>query len=206
ETLFTVWSNVFEGGRLAEGETLLVHGGASGIGTTAIQLAAALGHRVYATAGSDERVQAILGLGAAQAFNYRTQDFVEEVLKATGSRGVDVILDMVAGDYIRRNLKALADDGRCVMIAMLGGAKAEINAWELMGRRLTLTGSTLRPRSDEYKAGLAVQLRRHVWPLLESGRIAPVVHAVFPLENAAQAHRLMDSGAHIGKIILTATA
>ncbi|TCU98928.1 NADPH2:quinone reductase [Paracandidimonas soli] len=206
ETLFTVWSNVFERGRLAEGETLLVHGGASGIGTTAIQLAAALGHRVYATAGSDERVQAILGLGAAQAFNYRTQDFVEEVLKATGSRGVDVILDMVAGDYIRRNLKALADDGRCVMIAMLGGAKAEINAWELMRRRLTLTGSTLRPRSDEYKAGLAVQLRRHVWPLLESGRIAPVVHAVFPLENAAQAHRLMDSGAHIGKIILTATA
>lgn len=206
ETLFTVWSNVFERGRLAEGETLLVHGGASGIGTTAIQLAAALGHRVYATAGSDERVQAILGLGAAQAFNYRTQDFVEEVLKATDSRGVDVILDMVAGDYIRRNLKALADDGRCVMIAMLGGAKAEINAWELMRRRLTLTGSTLRPRSDEYKAGLAVQLRRHVWPLLESGRIAPVVHAVFPLENAAQAHRLMDSGAHIGKIILTATA
>ena len=206
ETLFTVWSNVFDRGRLGAGESLLVHGGASGIGTTAVQLAAALGHRVYATAGSDERVQAILRLGATQAFNYRTQDFVEEVLKATDKRGVDVILDMVAGDYVGRNLKVLADDGRCVMIAMLGGAKAEINAWEMMRRRLTLSGSTLRPRTDEYKAGLAVELRRRVWPLLESGRMAPVVHATFPLENADQAHTMLDSGVHIGKIILTVAA
>ena len=206
ETLFTVWNNVFDRGQLADDDTLLVHGGASGIGTTAIQLAAALGHRVYATVGSDERAQAVLKLGATQVFNYRTQDFVEEVLQATNNRGVDVILDMVAGEYVRRNLKALADDGRCVMIATLGGAKAEINAWELLSRRLTLTGSTLRPRSDAYKAKLAAALKQKVWPLLESGRMAPVVHAVFPLENVVQAHQLLDSGAHIGKIILTINA
>jgi len=203
ETYFTVWTNVFDRGRLAPGETLLVHGGASGIGTTAIQLAAARGHKVYATAGSDERVQAVEKLGAVQGINYRTQDFVEEILRATDRRGVDVILDMVAGDYVGRNLKCLADEGRAVIIALLGGAKATIDAGQILRRRLTVTGSTLRPRPVEFKAGIARSLREHVWPLLEQGKIKPVVHSTFPLERACDAHAVMDAGEQIGKIILT---
>ncbi len=201
ETFFTVWSNVFERGALTHGETLLVHGGASGIGTTAIQLAVALGNTVYATAGSDERVEAINRLGGI-GINYKTQAY-EEVIKAkTGGRGVDVILDMVAGDYIDRDLKCLADDGRIVIIALLGGAKATINCGEILRRRLTVTGSTLRPRPVAFKAALARALRERVWPLLESGQIRPVVHATFPLEQADRAHAMMEAGEQVGKIIL----
>ncbi|MEI2418423.1 NAD(P)H-quinone oxidoreductase [Orrella sp. JC864] len=203
ETYFTVWSNVFDRGRLAQGETLLVHGGASGIGTTAVQLARALGHPVYATVGSDERARAVEALGATLGINYKTQDFVEEVKRATDGRGVDVILDMVAGDYIERDVKCLADDGRIVIIAVLGGIKSGFDAGQVLRRRLTITGSTLRARPVEFKAGIARALHEHVWPLLEQGRIKPVVHATFPLEQASQAHALMDSGAHIGKIVLT---
>lgn len=203
ETYFTVWSNVFDRGALAEGETLLVHGGASGIGTTAILLATALGHRVIATAGSDERVQAIRGLGAAHGINYRTQNFVDEVRAFTEGRGVDVILDMVAGDYTPRNIDCLADDGRIVIIALLGGVKGQVDCGQILRRRLTITGSTLRARPVAFKAGIAQSLRERVWPLLEAGTIRPVIHATFPLRDASQAHAMMDAGEQIGKIVLT---
>src|SRR5690606_11889158 len=202
ETFFTVWSNVFERGQLSAGETLLVHGGASGIGTTAIQLAVALGHKVYATAGSDERVQAINRLGGI-GINYKTQVYEEVIKGKTEGRGVDVILDMVAGDYINRDLACLADDGRIVIIAMLGGSKATIDCNQLMRRRLSVTGSTLRPRPVEFKARIAQSLQEHVWPLLESGKIRPVIHATFPLAKACDAHAMMDAGEQIGKIVLT---
>ena len=203
ETCFTVWSNVFDRGALQEGETLLVHGGASGIGTTAIQLARAMGNTVYATVGSDERARAVEALGAARGINYRTQDFVQAVRDATGGAGVDVILDMVAGDYINRNMKCLADDGRIVVIAVLGGVRAEIDCGQILSRRLTLTGSTLRPRPVAFKGAIARALRQRVWPLLERGAIKPIVHATFPLEQAAAAHAMMEAGENIGKIILT---
>lgn len=202
ETYFTVWTNVFDRGRLAAGESLLVHGGASGIGTTAIQIAKAFGNTVYATAGSDERVKAIEELGADKGINYRTQDFVEEIKTLTDGRGVDVILDMVAGDYVARNIDCLADDGRAVLIALLGGNKATIPCAEILRRRLTLTGSTLRPRPVEFKAAIAKQLREKVWPLLEAGKIKPVVHATFPLGDASKAHAMMEAGEQIGKLIL----
>ena len=204
ETYFTVWSNVFDRGGLSAGETLLVHGGASGIGTTAIALARAFGHTVYATAGSPERVQAIEALGCTRGINYRTQDFVEEIHTLTDGRGVDVILDMVAGDYLERNIKALADDGRIVIIAQLGGVKGTLNCAQLMVRRLTVTGSTLRSRPVAFKAGIARTLRERVWPLLESGTIRPSIHATFPLADAARAHAMMDAGEQIGKIVLLA--
>ena len=203
ETCFTVWSNVFDRARLAPGETLLVQGGASGIGTTAVQVAHALGHRVFATAGSDNKCRTVADLGAERAINYRTEDFVSVVRDATGGRGVDVVLDMVAGDYVQRELKAVADDGRIVLIAFLGGARAQIDAGELMRRRITLTGSTLRPRPVAFKAAIARSLEAKVWPLLADGRMRPLIHARFPLEQAAAAHALMESGAHTGKIVLT---
>ncbi len=202
ETFFTVWTNVFERGRLQAGETFLVHGGSSGIGTTAIQLAAVRGARVLATAGSEEKCAACRALGAEVAVNYRSEDFVEAARAATAGRGVDVILDMVGGDYIARNVRALAVEGRLVMIAFLGGAKAELNFAQVMTRRLTLTGSTLRPQSVEAKARIAAVLEREVWPLIASGRIAPVMDQSFALEDAAQAHSRMESSAHIGKIVL----
>lgn len=206
ENYFTVWSNVFDRGRLGTGaggkpESLLVQGGSSGIGVTAIQLAHALGHRVFATAGNAEKCAACEKLGA-HAINYREQDFVEEVTKHTDGRGVDVILDMVAGDYIPRELELLAEDGRLVLIATLGGKLAEINAMQIMLRRLTLTGSTLRARPVAFKAALARQLHERVWPLLESGKTKPVIHQVFPAREAAKAHALMESSEHIGKIML----
>ncbi|HET8597344.1 MAG TPA: NAD(P)H-quinone oxidoreductase [Castellaniella sp.] len=203
ETYFTVWSNVFDRGRLSLGETLLVHGGASGIGTTAIALARAFGNPVYATAGSHERVRAIEALGCTQGINYRAQDFVEEIHRLTEGRGVDVILDMVAGDYLPRNIKALADDGRLVMIAQLGGAHGDLNCWQVMARRLTITGSTLRARPVAFKAAIAQALRERVWPLLEAGTIRPLIHATFPLHEASRAHAMMDAGEQIGKIVLT---
>lgn len=203
ETYFTVWSNVFDRGRLSPGETLLVHGGASGIGTTAIQLAVALGHPVYATVGSDERVKAVEALGANAGINYRTQDFVERIKVLTDGKGVDVILDMVAGDYIERDLKCLADDGRIVIIALLGGPKGTVDFNQVLRRRLTITGSTLRPRPVSFKGQIAQALRGKVWPLLATGKIRPVVHATFPLAQASDAHALMESGDHIGKIVLT---
>lgn len=202
ETFFTVWTNVFERGALLPGERMLVHGGASGIGTTAIQLARAFGASVYATAGSAEKCAACRSLGASEAFDYRRQDFVEGVRKATEGAGVDLILDMVGGDYLARNLKCLAAGGRLVQIALLGGAKTEINLAPIMTRRLTLTGSTLRPRSVAEKARIAASLRARVWPRLAEGSIRPVMHATFPLEEAGEAHRLMESGVHIGKIVL----
>jgi NADPH2:quinone reductase len=203
ETFFTVWSNVFLRGRLAGGETFLVHGGSSGIGTTAIQLANVRGARVFATAGSPEKCVACERLGAERAINYRDEDFVEAVRAATDGRGVDLILDMVGGDYIPRNVKALALEGRLVMIAFLGGPKAELNFAQVMTRRLTLTGSTLRPQSVEAKARIAADLAREVWPLIAAGRIAPVMDRTFPLTDAAAAHARMESSAHIGKIVLT---
>ncbi len=203
ETYFTVWSNVFDRGQLSAGESLLVHGGASGIGTTAVQLATAMGNDVYATVGSDERARAVEGLGAVLGINYKTQDYAEEIKKATGGKGVDVVLDMVAGEYINRNLSCLADDGRIVIIALLGGAKATIDCNQVLRRRLTVTGSTLRPRPVEFKAHIAQALKTHVWPLLESKRIKPIVHATFPLEKACDAHAMMEAGEQIGKIILT---
>lgn len=199
ETFFTVWTNVFERGGLQAGERFLVHGGSSGIGTTAIQLAAARGARVFATAGSDEKCAACTRLGAEQAINYRNADFVE-VLQAEG--GANLILDMVGGDYMPRNIKALADDGRLVQIAFLQGPKVALNFAEMMVRRLTITGSTLRPQSLAAKARIAAALEAEVWPLLASGRIAPVIDAEFPLEEAAKAHARMESSAHIGKIVL----
>lgn len=203
ETFFTVYSNVWQRGQLKKGESLLVHGGASGIGTAAIQLAVAQGHQVFATVGSDERVAAVSALGAI-GINYKTQHFEEEILAKTSGKGVDVILDMVAGDYLNRNLQCLADDGRLVIIAFLGGMKGEIDAGQILRRRLTITGSALRSRSNAFKAEIAAELLAQVWPLLESGQVKPLVHEVYPLEAAAQAHALMESGAHIGKIILRA--
>ena len=206
ETFFTVWSNVFDRAKLIAGETLLVQGGASGIGVAAIQLAAALGHTVFATAGVDEKCRACEALGARRAINYRSEDFVAVLEEQTGGRGVDVILDMVAGDYIARELQCLAEDGRLVLIATLGGAKAQIDARAILHRRLTITGSALRPRSVEFKSAIARRLRSAVWPLLESGRVKPIVFKSFPLADAAAAHALMESSQHIGKIVLTVTA
>jgi len=202
ETFFTVWSNVYDRGRLQAGETLLVQGGSSGIGVTAIQLAKALGSKVLVTAGSDEKVAACVALGADVGINYKTQDFVAEVKTATGGRGADVVLDMVAGDYVAREVQCVADDGRIVIIAVQGGIQSGFNAGELLRRRLLITGSTLRPRPVAFKAAIASALRQHVWPLIEAGRIKPVIHTVFPAAQAAQAHALMESGEHIGKIVL----
>lgn len=199
ETYFTVWSNVFMRGGLKAGERFLVHGGSSGIGTTAIQLARVMGARVFATAGTAEKCRACTDLGAERAINYRNEDFVE-VMKSEG--GANLILCMVGGSYIARNLAALADDGRLVQIAFLGGPKAEVNFAQLMTRRLTMTGSTLRPQSDLAKARIAEGLREHVWPLLDAGRVAPVMDSEFPLEDAAKAHARMESSEHIGKIVL----
>jgi NADPH:quinone reductase len=203
ETFFTVWSNVYDRGRLAPGETLLVQGGSSGIGVTAIQMAAAMGNRVFATAGSDEKCAACVRLGAAEAFNYKTQDFEKEVLRVTGGKGVNVILDMVGGDYVPKELKCLAEDGRLVFIAYLRGPKTELNIDAVMRRRLTITGSTLRPRPVEFKAAIARNLREKIWPLIEAGKIKPEIYKTFPLEQAAEAHRLMESSQHIGKLVLT---
>jgi NADPH2:quinone reductase len=202
ETFFTVWTNVFERGRLAPGESLLVHGGSSGIGTTAIQLANVRGSRVFATAGSAEKCVACERIGAERAINYRDADFVLVVRELTGGRGVDVILDMVGGDYFARNIEALAVEGRLVEIATLHGVKADVNIQTIMARRLTITGSTLRPRPIADKAAIADQLRQHVWPLLESGAVKPIVHATFPLRDAADAHRMMESSVHVGKLLL----
>lgn len=202
ETFFTVWTNVFERGALKPGETFLIHGGTSGIGTTAIQLASIFGSTVIATAGSAEKCRACEKLGA-HAVNYREQDFVEEVKRLTGGRGADVILDMVGGDYIQRNIQAAATDGRIVSIAFLNGSTAEVNFMPVMLKRLTLTGSTLRPRSIEEKAALAAALEAKVWPLLDAGRVKPLIDKVFPLEQAADAHALMEKSSHIGKIVLT---
>jgi len=203
ETFFTVWTNLMDGGRLAAGETLLVHGGTSGIGTTAIQIARALGARVLATAGSREKAEACVRLGAARAIDYRREDFVAAVREATGGLGADVILDIVGGEYAARNLDALARGGRLVVIGLLGGAKATINLGKLMQKRAVLTGSTLRPRSVEEKGRIAAALLERVWPLVERGDVRPIVHATFPLARAADAHRLMESSAHVGKIVLT---
>ncbi|HXZ91706.1 MAG TPA: NAD(P)H-quinone oxidoreductase [Burkholderiales bacterium] len=203
ETFFTVWSNVYDRGRLKPGETLLVQGGSSGIGVTAIQMAKAMGNRVIATAGSDEKCAACVKLGADKAINYRTQDFLAEVLAATGGKGVNVVLDMVGGDYVPKELKCLADEGRLVFIAFLRGPKTELDINEVMRRRLVLTGSTLRPRPVEFKGAVARSLREHVWPLIEAGKIKPVVFKTFPLAEAAEAHRLMESSQHIGKLVLT---
>ena len=206
ETLFTVWSNVFERGALAPGETLLVQGGSSGIGVTAIQLAHALGHRVFTTVGSADKAAACEALGAAAAIRYREQDFAAEIKRLTDGHGVDVILDMVGGDYIARELSCLADDGRLIIIGLLGGVQAQVPLPQILMRRLTVTGSTLRPRPPAYKAKIAAALRQRVWPLIEAGNIRPVIHQTFPLDAAADAHRLMESGAHIGKIVLTVSA
>ena len=203
ETYFTVWTNVFDRGRLQPGEIFLVHGGASGIGTTAIQLAKALGARVFATAGTTEKCAACEKLGAEKAVNYKTEDWVEIVKKAAGGEGVDVILDMVGGDYTPRNLELLRTDGRVVQIAFLRGNKTQIDLNPIMRKRLTLTGSTLRPRSVAEKAKIAEALRAKVWPLFESGKLKPVIHAKFPLAKAADAHAMMDADQHTGKIVLT---
>lgn len=202
ETYFTVWSNVFDRGALKAGETFLVHGGSSGIGTTAIQLAAAMGARVYATAGTDEKCRACEALGATLAVNYKEQDFVEVFREATDGRGVDLILDMVAGSYLERNVTLAAVDGRIVIIAFLGGTRADMDWRPVMVKRLTITGSTLRPRPVKEKGEIAAALRKHVWPLLESEKIRPVISKVFPLEKASRAHTLMESSQHIGKIML----
>ena len=202
ETFFTVWHNVFQRGGLKRGESLLVHGGSSGIGTTAIQLAHAFGATVFATAGSAEKCAACEGLGAARAINYRDEDFVTAVKQATDGAGVDLILDMVGGDYVGRNYEAAAIEGRIVQIAFLHGAVAEANLAKLMVKRLTHTGSTLRPRSVEFKAGIAAELQRLVWPLLAAREVAPVIDTVFPFEKVQDAHRRMEDGSHIGKIVL----
>lgn len=214
ETCFTVWSNVFDRGRLAAGETLLVHGGTSGIGVTAIQLAKAAGAHVIATAGSDEKCAACLRLGADHAINYRAADFSQEALRLTEGRGVDVILDMVAGDYVRREVECLAEDGRLVIIAVQGGVKSGFDAGRVLRRRLVITGSTLRPRPVAFKGAIARALREHVWPWLEQGRVRPVIHAQYaalPPEGdlpsgAARAHAVMQAGQHVGKIVLTWSA
>ncbi len=205
ETFFTVWTNVFERGRLDAGESILVHGGSSGIGTTAIQLARARGARVFATAGSPEKCTACEQLGAERAINYKDTDFLEAVRAATGGRGVDVVLDMVGGEYFARNIDALAVEGRLVEIATLRGAKAELTIPTIMQRRLTITGSTLRARSVAEKGAIARAVHTHVWPLLESGAVKPIVYKTFPLQHAADAHRVMEAGIHIGKLVLIAT-
>ena len=202
ETFFTVWSNVFDRARLQAGETLLVQGGSSGIGVTAIQLARARGATVIITAGSDEKCAACLALGAHHAINYQAQDFVAEVQRITEGRGVDVVLDMVAGPYVAREVECLAEDGRIVIIAVQGGVKAEFNAALVLRKRLVITGSTLRPRPVAFKAAIAQALREQVWPLLASGAIKPVIHSTFAAADAAQAHALMESNQHIGKIVL----
>lgn len=203
ETFFTVWANVFDRGALQPGEAALFHGGSSGIGTAAIQLAAARGARAFATAGSDEKCRACERLGATRAINYRSDDFVEAVKELTGGRGVDLILDIIGADYLDRNLRALAIDGRLVQIGLISGSEANLDLRRVLARRLTITGSTLRPRSVEEKAGIAAALQREVWPLLESGRVKPIVYRTFPLTQASDAHRLMESSEHIGKIVLT---
>jgi len=203
ETFFTVWSNVFDRGRLQPGETLLVQGGTSGIGVTAIQLAKAAGARVIATAGSDDKCAACVALGADHAINYRTHDFVAEVKRLTDGKGANVVLDMVAGDYVARELQCMAEDGRLVIIAVQGGVKSEIDAGAVLRRRLVITGSTLRPRPVAFKSDIANSLRTNVWPWLESGRVKPVIHQVFPAAEAAAAHALMESNQHIGKLVLT---
>ncbi len=202
ETFFTVWSNVFDRARLAPGESLLVQGGSSGIGVTAIQLAAALGHRVFATAGSSEKCRACEQLGAERGINYRSEDFASVVKELTGGKGVDVILDMVAGDYIPREIDCLADDGRIALIALLGGARAEIDLGQVLRRRLSISGSTLRPRPVAFKAAIARSLRERVWPLFEQGKLKPVIYKTFRLAQAAEAHALMESSTHVGKIVL----
>ncbi len=207
ETFVTVWTNVFERGRLKAGEDALFHGGSSGIGTTAIQIARARGSRVFVTAGSDQKCRACEALGAAHAINYKTRDFVEAVRELTNGRGVDVILDIIAGSYVGRNLSALAVDGRLVQIGLQSGeATVSVDLWRILSRRLTLTGSTLRPRSIGEKAQIARALRREVWPLLESGEVKPVIFKTFPLREAAAAHRVMEASEHIGKIVLTVDA
>jgi NADPH2:quinone reductase len=206
ETFFTVWSNVFDRGRLQAGETLLVQGGSSGIGVTAIQMAKAMGARVIVTAGSDEKCAACVALGADHAINYKTHNFVEEVKRLTDGKGVNVVLDMVAGDYVAREIECLAEDGRLVIIAVQGGINSGFNAGLVLRRRLTITGSTLRPRPVAFKAAIAQSLKQHVWPLIEAGRIKPVIHSTFKATDttgAEQAHRLMESNQHIGKIVLT---
>ncbi len=203
ETFFTVWSNVFDRGRLQPGETLLVQGGTSGIGVTAIQLAKAMGATVIATAGSDDKCAACLALGADHAINYKSQDFSAEAKALTGGKGVDVILDMVAGCYVEREVQCLAEDGRLVIIAVQGGIQSGFNAGLVLRKRLVITGSTLRPRPVAFKAAIAQALRAKVWPLLASGAVKPVIHSTFPAADAAQAHALMETNAHIGKIVLT---
>jgi NADPH2:quinone reductase len=203
ETFFTVWSNVFDRGRLQAGETFMVQGGTSGIGVTAIQLAKAMGAaKVLATAGSDDKCKACVDLGADHAINYKTQDFAEEAKQLTGGKGVDVILDMVAGGYIDREVKCVAEDGRIVVIAVQGGTKSEFNSGLVLRRRITITGSTLRPRPVAFKAAIAAALRKNVWPLIEAGKIKPVIHSTFPAADAAKAHALMESNQHVGKIVL----
>ncbi len=203
ETLFTVWSNLFERAYATEGETALVHGGTSGIGTMAIALGQLFGLNVIVTCGSDEKCARALALGASAAINYRTQDYVVEVQRLTDGKGVNIVLDMVAGDYVPRNLDCLAEDGRHVTIAVQGGVSAEINFAKVMMRRLTLTGSTLRPRSTGFKTLVADEIARSVWPFVEEGRLKPVIHATFPLAEAAAAHAMMEAGDHVGKIVLT---
>ena len=202
ETYFTVWTNVFDRGRLTNGESILVHGGTSGIGTTAIQLARAFGAHVLTTAGSDEKCEAALALGAEHAFNYRTTDWVAATKSATAGRGADLVLDIVGGDYMARNLDALALEGRLVQIAFLKSSKAELDFAVMMRKRAWITGSTLRPRTPQQKGVIARQLHQHVWPLLEARTVRPIVHQVFSLENAAAAHRLMETSSHIGKLVL----
>jgi NADPH:quinone reductase len=203
ETFFTVWTNLFDRGRCKAGETVLIHGGTSGIGTTAIQLAAAWGARVFATAGSDDKARACERLGAVRGINYRTEDFVDVMRAQTGGKGVDVTLDMVAGSYVPRNLEIAALEGRIVVISLLGGSRAEINMGLILTKRLTLTGSTLRARTVAQKAEVADAVHKNIWPLLAAGRVRPVIHATFPLADASEAHRLMETSNHIGKIVLT---
>ena len=203
ETYFTVWTNLFDRGGCKAGETVLVHGGTSGIGTTAIQLAVAWGARVFATAGTAEKARACERLGAVRGIDYRTEDFVEVIRQETAARGVDLILDLVGGSYLSRNLDAAAVEGRVVIISLIGGAKAEINLLTVMSKRLTLTGSTLRARTVAQKAAVAEAVRRNVWPLLSAGRVRPIIHETFPLAEASEAHRLMETSRHIGKIVLT---
>jgi putative PIG3 family NAD(P)H quinone oxidoreductase len=203
ETFFTVWHNLFQRGKLVGGESVLIHGGGSGIGTTAIQLAKVLGSRVFATAGGPDRCKALAALGCDRAIDYKSEDFVAVIKTETDGKGVSVVLDMIGGDYLPRNLACLKSDGRHVSIATLGGAQATLDIRIVMTKRLTLTGSTLRPRSVREKAYIAQGLRDRVWPLLGSGRVKPLIHATFSLDRAAEAHRLMESGAHIGKIVLT---
>ncbi len=203
ETFFTVWSNVFDRARLQAGETLLIQGGSSGIGVTAIQMARALGAKVIVTAGSDDKCSACLKLGADHAINYKTHDFVEEVKKLTDGAGVNVVLDMVAGTYVAREVQCMAEDGRIVIIAVQGGTKSEFNSGLVLRKRLVITGSTLRPRPIAFKTAIAQSLRDKVWPLIESGAIKPVIHSTFPAGEASRAHELMESNQHIGKIVLT---